>query len=191
MKKSLAVFFAAALSGIVLGASDADVLVWYVDTADAEEPAGRNKSFDEIKFWAVAADNTRTGLGGLTYSGPQYLLAGTPATGSGESIATAGDTFAGNYYTDVSSYNDGNYTFLLELYSGGTQVDRMLQGMGLSELTTYMIAKSGLAGDPDKWLEQVTDMDGYNFGQKMVPEPTSGLLLLMGGALLALRRRLK
>ena len=35
-------------------------------------------------------------------------------------------------------------------------------------------------------LEQV---EGYNFASTMIPEPSSGLLLLIGGALLALRRR--
>ena len=44
----------------------------------------------------------------------------------------------------------------------------------LSELDSSFVNTEGMA---------------FNMGEQMVPEPTSGLLLLVGGALLALRRR--
>ena len=62
MNRLLVTFCAVALAATARAAdTSADVLVWYVDTDDATEAAGRGKSFDTIKFWAVdASGNTGT-----------------------------------------------------------------------------------------------------------------------------------
>lgn len=190
MKHLVATLLAASFAAAAIAdgtSTDTDVLVWYVDTADAEEEVGRNKTFDTIKFWAVDSSNNKTGLGGLTYEGPEYLLADPPdAVGSGDSVGVnPASTFAGYYYTDISSYNNGGYTFLMELFYGGTQVDRMEEGLTLEDLQSFVVSRETIAKD----LALVEEMEGFNFGSKMVPEPSGGLLLLIGGALLALRRR--
>ena len=189
MKKLMSVVFAAALAGAAWAENSADVLVWYIDTkSDGASYDGATRSFDTIKFWAVDSNNNKTGLGGLTYEGPEYLLAGTPAAGSGDTIAAmnAPTTFDGVFYTDLSNYKSG-YTFLAEVYRSGQTdpVDRMLTPLTWSDFTGYMIASSDLLKD----LNLTPSMGAYNMASTMVPEPTSGLLLLIGGALLALRRR--
>ena len=204
MKKILVTILAATAMGVSIPAmadggdeSSADVLVWYVDTEDAKE--GKGTTFDTIKFWAVDSDNNKLGLGGLTYSSPEDLkaarysdLSGGGPAGSGDSISLGGtDTATGNYYTDLSSLalnGDNGYSFLMELYKTGNDkavawmefpISSSLAGIqealhSLSELDSSFVNTEGMA---------------FNMGEQMVPEPTSGLLLLVGGALLALRRR--
>ena len=205
MKKILATILAAAAVGTIIPATanaetSADVLVWYVDTSAASE-GGQNAAFDEIKFWAVDSDNNKVlGLGGLTYTDPEQLLAKnysdlvgknssdsssdtTPGTGGEFNIFTPASTTDGPYYTDVTGFNDNGYSFLMELYNGGQRVDWMIQPLSLAEVQQA----SGVFHISDQNLTEIGD--GFNFGSAMVPEPTSGLLLLVGGALLALRRR--
>ncbi len=203
MKKILATILAVAAVGTIIPATanaetSADVLVWYVDTSAASE-GGQNAAFDEIKFWAVDSDNNKVlGLGGLTYTDPEQLLAKnysdlvgssatvgdtTPETGAAFNIFTPADTLAGMYYTDVTGFNDNGYSFLMELYNGGQRVDWMIQPLALSDIQQA----SGVFHISDQNLSEIGD--AFNFGSAMVPEPTSGLLLLVGGALLALRRR--
>ena len=186
MKKSLMAILAAALAGAAWADTSADVLVWYLDTEEDMENTGAQ--FDTIKFWAVDANNTTVNLADRTYTGPAYLLAGTPAAGSGDTITVqdnqAPTTIYGTYYTNLSGYDSG-YSFWMELYLGDQKVERMLQPVKWEDFKDYMVASSGLSND----LNLSPEAGAFNFASKMVPEPTSGLLLLMGGALLALRRR--
>lgn len=190
MKKLMSVVFAAALAGAAWAENSADVLVWYIDTkSDGASYDGATRSFDTIKFWAVDSNNEKHGLGGLTYEGPEYLLADPqgPAVGSGDTISAmnAPTTFDGYFYTDLTSYKSG-YTFLAEVYRSGQTdpVDRMLTPLTWSDFAGYIISASGLN---DFNLE--SSIGAYNMASTMVPEPSSGLLLVIGGALLALRRR--
>ena len=200
MKKILATILAAAACAATALADDtsADVLVWYVDTEDARE-GGQNATFDTIKFWAVDSDNNKLGLGGLTYKSPEDLRADryadlggrTPTTSSDPTISTgfSADTSTGNYYTDLSGFQyDNGYSFLMELYRSGNE-----NAVAWMEFPV----STSLAGIQDA-IKSLSELDssfagttatGFNMGETMVPEPTSGLLLLMGGALLALRRR--
>ena len=187
MKKSLMAILVAALAGAAWAAdTSTDVLVWYLDTEEDMENTGIE--FDSIKFWAVGANDTRINLADKTYTGPAYLLAGTPAAGSGDTITLpSGDaptTIFGSYYTDLSDCDSG-YSFCMELYLGDQKVDRLLKPVSWSEFQRHMVASSGLSND----LNLSPEAGAFNFASRMVPEPTSGLLLLVGGALLALRRR--
>ena len=198
MKKILVTILAAAAMAATAPADDtsSDVLVWFIDTEDAKE--GKGTTFDTIKFWAVDSDKQPiAGLGGLTYSSPEDLkaarysdLSGGGPAGSGDSISLGGtDTATGNYYTDLSSLalnGDNGYSFLMELYKSGNDnaVAWMEMPLGLSAVTEAITSLSNLEDSFSHGAEMAV-----NLGETMVPEPASGLLLLMGGALLALRRR--
>lgn len=187
MKKLMCVVFAAALAGAVWAETSADVLIWDINTKeDGASYDGATRNFDTIKFWAIDSQNNETDLTQYTYIGPEYLLAkeAEGLAGSGGKIAGDGTTSAGTFYTDLSAFKDG-YTFMAELYLGGTTVDRMLAPLTWDEFKSSVVG--GLTGD---MLDQFPTMPApYNMASTMVPEPTSGLLFLMGGALLALRRR--
>ena len=173
----------------LFGETSADVLIWNVDTTqDAASYDGATRNFDTIKFWAVASNGDTTDLTGLTYIGPDYLL-DTPdegILGSGGSIPNFNgvSTFDGDFYTNLSGYDSG-YTFMAELFLNGDTVDRMLVPLTWSDFGDALV--SNLTTDQlDYYLDSVTP---YNMASTMVPEPSSGLLLVIGGALLALRRR--
>ena len=189
MKKLMSVFFAAALAGAVWAEKSADVLIWDINTKeDGASYDGATRNFDSIKFWAIDSNNKETDLTQYTYIGPEFLLA-TKAeglAGSGGTIAGDGTTSAGTFYTDLSAFKGEGYTFMAELYLNGTTVDRMLTPLTWSQFMDAVV--SGLTQDR---LDQFPNSlpKPYNMASTMVPEPTSGLLLLMGGALLALRRR--
>ena len=199
MKNILATILAAvfATSATLLAVADdtsSDVLVWYVDTEEAVG-GGQNATFDTINFWAVDSSDNRYGLGGLTYTSPADLkaaryndLGGGPA-GSGATISLGADGKAtGNYYTDLSSYvGDNGYTYLMELYrNGDTAAAWTMTSLSLSDIQTAITSLNNLTDDFNRIDESTL---AINLGNGMVPEPTSGLLLLVGGALLALRRR--
>ena len=75
---------------------------------------------------------------------------------------------------------------MAELYLGGTTVDRMLTPLTWSQFMDAVV--SGLTQEKlDQFPEALPNP--YNMASSMVPEPTSGLLLVIGGSLLALRRR--
>ena len=193
MKKLMSVFFAAALAGAVWAETSADVLIWDINTKeDGASYDGATRNFDTSKFWAINTETKQeTDLTQHTYIGPEFLLASDAATkaeglaGSGGVIAGNGTTSAGTYYTDMSAFKEG-YTFMAELYLSGTTVDRMLTPLTWSQFMDAVV--SGLTQEKlDQFPEALPNP--YNMASSMVPEPTSGLLLVIGGALLALRRR--
>ena len=195
MKRYLATILAVAATSATLpswadGETSADVLVWFVDTSEAEEGVGA--TFDEIKFWAVDPNNNNEkvqGLGGKTYSDVGDIgNSSASSSGSGESISasTSGHSFDGPYYTDISGLTTG-YAFLMELYSGGQRCEWMLSPVTLADIERAAGVGAFHVNLSD--LDILEDIEGYNFASTMVPEPTSGLLILVGGALLALRRR--
>ena len=188
MKKLMSVFFAAALAGAVWAETSTDVLIWDVNTKEDDASYdGATRNFDSIKFWAIDSNKQETDLTQYTYIGPEYLLANNAEglAGSGGEIAGDGTTSAGTFYTDMSAFKEG-YTFMAELYLGGTTVDRMLTPLTWSQFMDAVV--SGLTQEKlDQFPEALPNP--YNMASSMVPEPTSGLLLVIGGALLALRRR--
>ena len=187
MKKLMCVVFAAALAGASWAETSADVLIWDINTKkDGASYDGATRNFDSIKFWAIDSDNKETDLTQYTYIGPEFLLANDAEglAGSGGEIAGDGTTSAGTFYTDLSAFKEG-YTFMAELYLNGTTVDRMLTPLTWTQFANSVVG--GLTGD---MLDQFPTMPApYNMASTMVPEPSSGLLLVIGGALLALRRR--
>lgn len=188
MKKLMSVVFAAALAGTAWAETSADVLIWDINTKeDKASYDGATRNFDTIKFWAIDSNKQETDLTQYTYIGPEYLLANNAEglAGSGGEIAGDGTTSAGTFYTDMSAFKEG-YTFMAELYLGGTTVDRMLTPLTWSQFMDAVV--SGLTQEKlDQFPEALPNP--YNMASSMVPEPTSGLLLVIGGALLALRRR--
>ena len=188
MKKLMSVVFATALAGAAWAETSADVLIWDINTKeDKASYDGATRNFDTIKFWAIDSNKQETDLTQYTYIGPEYLLANNAEglAGSGGEIAGDGTTSAGTFYTDMSAFKEG-YTFMAELYLGGTTVDRMLTPLTWSQFMDAVV--SGLTQEKlDQFPEALPNP--YNMASSMVPEPTSGLLLVIGGALLALRRR--
>lgn len=93
----------------------------------------------------------------------------------------AGAPINGDIFAVMFKDGDGN---LSKLQSNGTPIDKTLVVAGLDSntwSTTFTFADGNFSAAPTS-----TPPGG---GSGDIPEPTSGLLLVVGGAILALRRR--
>lgn len=94
------------------------------------------------------------------------------------------DAPTGIQQADITDYTDDKYLFYVELvnYSTGASSDGYKWGYGDLVSSGY-VAMSALD------IPTVNANVGAHGNFAAAPEPSSGLLLLMGGAMLALRRR--
>ena len=143
---------------------------------------------DMYLFWMIDSDATFDGQKGLDLTGytarlsdgQKYLnLYADVGVSIGDYDSAKNvqqyDTLAG-----IGGYSDGS-SFFVELLSGGT-LAYTSETMGYGDLGAYMSSMKGMA--------QPADTYGFKTFTA-VPEPTSGLLLLLGVAGLALRRKNK
>ena len=93
-------------------------------------------------------------------------------------------TSAGPVWTDFGEWGKSGYSFLVEL--GHMDESGNWTVMAVSEEATFdALVKGGwTTSDPQNYPNMTPWQPTYT-----VPEPSSGLLLLVGGALLSLRRR--
>ena len=103
-------------------------------------------------------------------------------------LVSADDAMSDVQYADISGYQTSSYKFVVEMLSLNTDGETPTWERGWTSGTpmTYAqlvdggyVSQGGIsAGSVNSWTSSVT-----------IPEPTSGLLLLVGGSLLALRRK--
>ena len=164
MKK---IIFAAALA--LSACANADYLYWMVSQNSSSE--------DPVAFMyariAVSGNGVATGTYLSDGSGnSMFLWSGYPEDGT-----TGYNTLAG--YVDLAAYGADGYSFAVELYNATHEV------VGVGNVETYNNLKKFVYGDM-----QHTGIDPWVVRSlQAVPEPTSGMLILVGTALLALRRR--
>jgi len=165
MKKILILLCASALA--VSASAEVAALYWMVgDTSPVE-----NYEYAKVGVVPSGSDVTSSSK---TYLDSYYDAGNVSLLAKGE----------GPTYADISAYSTGSYSFFVELfnYEGGTLVS-----VGHGDYYSYtQLLDSGYisTGGLSPTMATAT-FTGGNY----IPEPTSGLLLLFGGALLALRRR--
>ena len=199
MKKMIFMISAAATLGAFADLST-DVLMWYIDLGDSPVDGIHNQTFDTLNFFLRSTDD------GSTISLNNFTYLSSDDVGTGMRTGTAGGidgSFAGVYSTDLSSaaasagiVDWSTYEFMMTLENGGSlvawssalfnsQADHVL----LESLqTAHAVYNRTSGGDLNPGV-MPAGVEPYNFGGGVVPEPTSGLLMLVGGALLALRRK--
>jgi hypothetical protein len=152
----------------------------------------------DVIYWMVSDDVANGNVSGVesaatSSQNPYAKLMVTLADGTGSptmidskaasAVSDAADW--GEYFTTTigSAYANNSYSFYVELYNGyrteASNYDTLV--------SNGYIAKSGSIQSPVSFA-------GGSFGQTSgstynVPEPTSGLLFLVGGMLLGLKRR--
>lgn len=84
--------------------------------------------------------------------------------------------------SDLGAYGSTGHSFYVELYNAS--LDSVYKG---SAVSYDQLVASGYISTTGVEMPNYTATTGFNGAS--VPEPTGGMLLLVGGALLALRRR--
>lgn len=159
MKLIQKIAFCATLA--LMGSASASTLFWQIN-ADAAGPLG----------W--------DGTGNPTYA---VLKATTGTLAEGVGIAGYDLSEGKVWATDLGTYGNSSYSFFVELINAsGSPVYTQKAATSYDNLLSsgYVSASA---------LDRPTGALSGGFNGASVPEPTSGVLLLVGGALLALRRR--
>lgn len=129
-------------------------------------------------YWQVDTAASDAAYTGSFDSAALFVSDGTFIDGA----VAAADGKVAPTLSDLGSYGSSSYSFYVELYdsAGGS----VYKGAAVSY---DQLMGSGYISTGGVSLPNFTATSGFNGAS--VPEPTSGMLLLMGGALLALRRR--
>lgn len=135
-------------------------------------------------FWQV----NKVDAGSLGWDGtgdPKYavLKATTGTLADGVGIVGYDLSEGTAWATDLRTYGDSRYSFFVELINAsGSLVYTQKAATSYDNLLSsgYVSASA---------LDRPTRAVSGGFNGASVPEPTSGVLLLIGGAMLALRRR--
>lgn len=200
MKKLILMCVAFATAGIAYTADlSTDILVWniFLYQSSAPELEGKLTGFDTISDFYLKSGNTIIPLAGFTYSNED--LTGATGLSGGITQSTPSTGYTDWYYTKIGDVMNqygitqdqfGSYEFLMQVKDNDNLVawSAHLYDPSADPLTMEMLYNSEYfinIGD----IKNPSMVKVFNFGTNMVPEPTSGLLLMVGAGLLALRRR--
>ena len=170
MNKIITVGLAVAIGFV----AQADVLYWMVSDAIAETATSGGTSDFAALYVKDSADPS-------SLSPNPYKL----------SVKTEGDVYSqyndlgnGFEYSGIQNYSADTFVFYVEILSGDYAGKRSSE-LSYSQLADYIL--KGGNSLPVSTLDPI----GFGGGTSTynVPEPTSGLLSLIGGMLLGLRRR--
>jgi len=167
--------FLAALLFVLPGR--AEWLYWTVDFSDTGSVASPwTDPTTTPQVWLVASKDPGTSAGGTVLAD----------VSGGMSVAlNGGQTIGGLNATDLAGYESAAYTFFIEMGAIAGQADYRSTGVSYTDLATQGFVKSGWTAQDGFWNASLAPWSPA----QGVPEPTSGLLVAIGGSLLALRRR--
>jgi len=156
----------------------ADWLYWTVDFGEAGTTSPWTDPNTTPEVWLVASTDPASGKGG-TVLADKWEYDTQPMTKGGAKLEYGGTL------TQLGEYGAAGYTFFVEMGAMAGQADYTSAGISYNDLVSTGFVQSGWAATDGFWnaasLAFVPTHD--------VPEPTGGVLVLVGAALLALRRR--
>lgn len=207
MKKFL-VLAASAIVGVGVCCADTtatDLLIWSINLRGNSEVA--NKPFTTIsQFYLQSQDGSKTfDIADYTYTDQTLTTLISDGFTNADNLGPAARRgVTNNYFTDWTSLqsdilaytgedsvSSGAWEFFMQLDNNGNMTawsehlydpaNDQASAVYLSSVIPDYVYKANMF-NPDT-------MSSFNFGSHLVPEPTSGLLMMLGAGLLALRRR--
>ena len=174
MKNAIRLLAGAAICTALTVQAD-PLLYWMVDQGD--DPI----SFDVARV-AYSTD------GGQTVAGYLNLVDENGNTSQAIAASSGGDTAA--TWADINGLTGSQYSFFVELLSWNDSTSGW-DRMGQSQAQTYdqLVSSGNIA--PNALSIGTVTLDAWTGGGVTIPEPSGALLMLVGGSLLALRRRRK
>ena len=170
------------LVGVVLGAAfvaQADpLLYWMVDQGE-----GDAIEFSVARVKYINNNDKSTG----------YLNLVDESGGTSQGIFASGGRLPGTStsatWADLAGMTGTEYSFLVELFA--SDGNGGLTSVGGSEAKSYdqLVSNGSIA--PNALNIGTVDLNAWTGTSYAIPEPSGSLLMLVGGALLALRRRRK
>ena len=154
-------------------------MAWQVNSADS-----CNGSFDfsAVRIAYKNAAGTDSGFLDIAYADPgegAYVSIGEMAPNMDDEMV---------FWANVTGMSDGEYSFMIELVNWDTSTGEYQNTVAQSQWESYSTLDH--AGYIDTSLTPVTPAAMWHgSGFKVVPEPTSAMLLIVGLAAAALRRR--
>lgn len=162
----------------------------------------------DMMYWQVSSSDTgvaAAGASGYTYASILYTTDGgatktaltsyvSPTASTGYTKVGAAALDAKGYYADLAGLSDLGtgtppYQFVIELYNADGTALANSGWADYSDLQTY-VSKAEFNSN---WTSMTAGFgsgsSAHWSGGAAVPEPTSGLLMLIGAAMLGLRRR--
>ena len=142
----------------------------------------------EYLYWGVTPSEAT----GNTYNAARLWYSNSDSTSGGTAIGWLTD-IPGSRSTDVSSYEGTKDTayFFVELCNYNVSTKEWTDGVRSSRAYSYAsLAQQGVITSSDLIAQaSVAAAVLSNAGVQATPEPTSGVLLLMGFAMLGLKRK--
>ncbi len=177
MNKSLTILTCMALGAMFVAQAD-PLLYWMVD-----QGSGDAIEFNVARVKYINSDNNTTG----------YLTLVDENGGTADAIWPSGDGVSGTStsatWADLAGMTGSEYTFLVELLASDGHGG--LTAVGGSEAKSYSDLVSAGSIAPNALNIGTVDLTAWTGTSYAVPEPSGALLMLVGGSLLALRRRRK
>ena len=166
---------------MILGAASVFAADSYLYWLPPDETMGLNGNYTakviaNTGAWAWNGDGTG---GAGTYLN-LYNGVGTDLSGTAATIALGTGADNGTFFADAAGM--AGKTFYIELWNDGGTLVGISEGLAYSSAGLGALAGMGTPG---------TLWQGMNFSAAPIPEPNSGLLMLIGCALLGLRRKQK
>lgn len=177
--------FAAILCSFELGAAEGGEVLWWMvfdmSNVTAERADGTTVTAADLGANAARIRYEGNGTSGfLPIYGVDANNNSHPTMGTGEAA-----NLPGWYFASLGNFNNASYSFVLEI---GNWADGTWAGTSMeSTAAGYDTLGNHIAVWKDATPVYSTPWSPTSFS--VVPEPTSGIMVLVGGALLALRRK--
>lgn len=145
---------------------------------------GASFAYGDVIYWMVGSDYAEEAktLGDQNAATLYYVYSGTATPLDYLTGADVADFYPASVETDLGSYKGDGYSYYVELWNGSRTAEM-----------SYADAKSNgyISSGGGMFTPTPASQTGFGGGSSTynVPEPTSGLLFIVGGMLLGLKRR--